>query len=253
MATKRLQNRPPTKLTAEQKIAAALLTFLGLGGVFFGFQSFGANLARPIHQQLVRDASGPSLRNQDADEQANIAALKIKDTDGDTLTDYDELYVYKTSAYLTDSDSDGFGDKEEVMSGNDPNCPKGKVCGVGDVATEDSTSMPDDAEGLLSASSSAPTSNSTGSGIDSSKLKFNSKAEIEAFFRKTTIPDIRDSLVKLGKLTKLEVDQMSDVDLRASFDQAIIAASNSGAFDSMLSTKDSTQPLLPIADTTSSN
>jgi hypothetical protein len=55
-------------------------------------------------------------------------ALKVKDTDGDGLTDYDEMYVYGTSAYLADSDSDGFSDKQEIDSGNDPNCPSGQTC-----------------------------------------------------------------------------------------------------------------------------
>lgn len=57
-----------------------------------------------------------------------IAAMKTKDTDGDGLTDYDETYLYGTSPYLSDSDSDGFSDKDEIASGNDPNCPAGQAC-----------------------------------------------------------------------------------------------------------------------------
>ncbi|MFA5128856.1 MAG: hypothetical protein WC445_02695 [Patescibacteria group bacterium] len=57
-----------------------------------------------------------------------LAAMKETDTDGDGLTDYDEIYIYGTSSYLADSDSDGFSDKEEISSGNDPNCPAGKIC-----------------------------------------------------------------------------------------------------------------------------
>jgi hypothetical protein len=57
-----------------------------------------------------------------------IAAMKETDTDGDGLTDYDEVYLYGTSSYLADSDSDNFSDKEEISSGNDPNCAAGKIC-----------------------------------------------------------------------------------------------------------------------------
>ncbi len=54
--------------------------------------------------------------------------LKVTDTDEDTLSDYDELYVYGTSPYLPDSDSDGYTDAQEIASGNDPNCPTGTNC-----------------------------------------------------------------------------------------------------------------------------
>ncbi len=57
-----------------------------------------------------------------------LAELRKKDTDKDGLPDYDELYIYKTSPYLEDSDSDGFLDKTEIETGNDPNCPAGQNC-----------------------------------------------------------------------------------------------------------------------------
>lgn len=75
--------------------------------------------------------------------------LKLQDTDADGLNDYEELYLYQTSPYLADSDSDGYDDPSELKSGNDPNCPKGENCfslkepifddfdlGVGSTSTE---------------------------------------------------------------------------------------------------------------------
>ena len=61
-------------------------------------------------------------------EAASLLELQGKDTDLDGLSDYDELYVYKTSPYLPDSDSDGFNDLAEIEDGFDPNCPKGQEC-----------------------------------------------------------------------------------------------------------------------------
>ena len=55
-------------------------------------------------------------------------ALKKIDTDGDGLSDYDEINIYHTSPYLKDSDSDGKDDKAEIAAGTDPNCPEGQNC-----------------------------------------------------------------------------------------------------------------------------
>jgi hypothetical protein len=55
-------------------------------------------------------------------------ALKTKDTDGDGLSDYEEVYAYNTSPYLKDTDGDGLPDGTEVKNGTDPNCKTGDTC-----------------------------------------------------------------------------------------------------------------------------
>ncbi|MEE8168832.1 MAG: right-handed parallel beta-helix repeat-containing protein [Candidatus Hydrothermarchaeales archaeon] len=45
--------------------------------------------------------------------------LKKTDMDNDTLSDYDEMYVYYTNPYDKDTDSDGLLDPEEIIEGND--------------------------------------------------------------------------------------------------------------------------------------
>ena len=59
---------------------------------------------------------------------AELEKLKNKDTDGDGISDYNELYAYRTSPYLKDSDGDGIADGTELETGANPNCPQGKVC-----------------------------------------------------------------------------------------------------------------------------
>lgn len=55
--------------------------------------------------------------------------LKKIDTDGDGISDWDELFVYGTSPYLEDTDGDGLSDYEEIFSyRTDPNCPEGQNC-----------------------------------------------------------------------------------------------------------------------------
>ncbi len=59
---------------------------------------------------------------------AELSKLQTKDTDGDTLSDFQELYVYGTSPYLPDSDSDTLPDNEELAQATNPNCAEGANC-----------------------------------------------------------------------------------------------------------------------------
>jgi len=52
---------------------------------------------------------------------------RLKDTDSDGISDYDELNTYGTSPYLEDTDSDGISDYDELASGGNPLC-SGETC-----------------------------------------------------------------------------------------------------------------------------
>ena len=70
----------------------------------------------------------PGSFKQATKNSTSIIDAQTKDTDKDGLTDFDELYIYKSSPYLKDSDSDGDDDYKEVKAKTDPNCPKGRAC-----------------------------------------------------------------------------------------------------------------------------
>ncbi len=119
------QPSQPNSLGKSQKIAVAVLAFFTLViFIFWGIQ-FKKNLSEPFAYKGSKEAEAPtgSSVSEDSEE-----ALQSKDTDKDGLNDWDELYFYKTSPYLEDSDSDGFSDKEEVDNNKDPNCPAGRDC-----------------------------------------------------------------------------------------------------------------------------
>lgn len=226
MAIKRLVIRPKKSLSTEQKVAFALLIFLGLGGVFFGFQSFGANLYRPIQLQFAKNFTGNSILSQDEQTSKEIELQKTKDTDKDGLSDYDENYVYHTSPYITDSDSDGIDDKSEVFAGSDPNCAQGKDCSLGlnNEQTTDGTSTIPDLLGSVGSNSDV---------MKAGEMKFSNKEEIEKFLKSATVDEIRKALIESG-VSKEEVDKISDADLEKLFQSGVDQAAGSGSFDSLL-------------------
>ena len=44
----------------------------------------------------------------------------LRDTDGDLISDYDEIYLYGTDPCLADTDGDGMDDRAEIVAGFDP-------------------------------------------------------------------------------------------------------------------------------------
>ncbi|MEA3272135.1 MAG: hypothetical protein U9P90_00530 [Patescibacteria group bacterium] len=111
-----------TTLGREQKVAFGLLIVLGISGLILGTLYFKNRLQISL---VMNSGEKGGFENQED----SFFNLQNKDTDNDGLSDYDELYFYKTSPYLEDTDSDGYFDKEELDEGEDPNCVRGKSCG----------------------------------------------------------------------------------------------------------------------------
>ncbi len=208
----------------EQKAALALLFGIGILGIIFGFRSFPANLRRPFDIQLAA-YKGPEFLTQSQQESREIERQKTTDTDEDGLTDYDELYVYKTSPYLQDSDSDGFDDKTELYSGNDPNCPTNKDCGRTLVQSATAVDATVDASQILSGVLS----------IDPEKFKgvtLDSASDIQEFFGSLGVEEVKAMLKSQG-VPQETIDQLNDEQLMGIFEAAIAQASASGQFSSI--------------------
>ncbi len=107
----------------NEKIIISVLIVVGILAIFFGAKSFSDNIFYPTWLRM--DNASVS----DSQDLAEVQALKNKDTDGDGLSDYDETYVYRSSPYLADSNSNGINDKQEVLAGKDPSCI-GDNCGL---------------------------------------------------------------------------------------------------------------------------
>lgn len=113
-----------TKLSREQKAGFVFVIICGLCALVLGGQYLWTHLAEPFSISYT----GPRFLTGSEEEAARIAEQRRIDTDLDTVNDYDELYIYKTSPYLEDSDSDGLADGAEIAAGQDPNCAPDAPC-----------------------------------------------------------------------------------------------------------------------------
>jgi len=107
------------------KLWWSLVLLVSFSAIIIGSWKIVKNIKSPF--QLADDSSVTSNITV-KDELDKLVELRQKDSDQDGLSDYDELYIYNTSPYLEDTDSDGYLDKIEIETGNDPNCPAGENC-----------------------------------------------------------------------------------------------------------------------------
>jgi hypothetical protein len=108
----------------EQKMGLYLVAGIGGLSFLFGFFYMGGHIVSALGSEF----EGDLLLTQEQEQEQEIAKLRASDTDSDGISDYDELYTYKTSPYLADSDGDGVDDLVELQAGNDPNCKTGELC-----------------------------------------------------------------------------------------------------------------------------
>lgn len=108
-------------LSKEQKIGVILLSVFAVFAIGLGVLQIRNTMYAPF---ALNNKIPPLVKN---DINTN-EALMYRDTDKDGLNDFDELYVYSTSPYLADTDSDGIPDNVEVAKGTNPLCPEGQTC-----------------------------------------------------------------------------------------------------------------------------
>jgi hypothetical protein len=104
-------------LSRKQKISISILALFGVIAIIFWIIQFKNRITSPFE-----------FKGEIPDYVEEVNDDQFKDTDGDGLPDWDEINIYGTSPYLEDTDSDMINDKDEVESGQDPNCPSGEQC-----------------------------------------------------------------------------------------------------------------------------
>jgi hypothetical protein len=185
----------------------------------FGFLQIRKSIALPF----VRKPSAVTFKTTEQLEKERLAALKVKDTDSDSLTDYEELYIYWTSPYLEDSDSDGDSDSKEITEGNDPSCPKTKVC------REPRTTATAQAAGTA-ASSGCEAEGTCGTDASSAEAPESVRAFIDTFgeIDKLTPDGIAE------KIESMSVEEMRGFFIKMGVDEATADAADEETMREML-------------------
>lgn len=211
-----LNQQTPPPLNKNQKIAVAVLAVFAL----FIFIMWGVQFKRNISAPFAYQGS-ESTANTATGEQTD-EDLKAKDTDKDGLSDYDELYLYKTSPYLEDSDSDGYSDKTEVDSGKDPNCPTGKICsslGTDTTGLESDTSQSQDNSTLDNLLNQFNATGQTGQSTTGTSSQ--SAASSESILSGSVdVATLRQMLLDSG-MQKDVLDKISDQELMQSYQEML--------------------------------
>ncbi len=123
------------KTQRSELVLVGFLFLFGIGSIVFGVVRLQGSIQKPFQVTTTPAQTTNLLEGVDTGG-VDIEALKAKDTDGDGLSDYEEIYITHSSPYLWSSAGDGVSDKEKVLRGLDPNCPIGKTCFQGTVATQ---------------------------------------------------------------------------------------------------------------------
>src|SRR3989338_763695 len=205
-------------MAGDQKIGFVLFSVIGIAGLILSF----IFLLQQMKAPFVVDYDGEAFLTSSERELKDIEAQQNSDTDDDGLSDYDEQNVYRTSAFLADSDGDGFRDGEEVVSGNNTNCPAGQACereadaGFNSPlrAADVSDELPFEDVGF-------------GGAIET-------QADLEAYLSALTTDQIRTALVQSG-VDEATVRDLSDEELRTLFDNALKELDESGTLEEILS------------------
>lgn len=206
-------NSSSGRLNKGQKIGASALAVFAILLIFL----WSAQLKKSISGPLDRNNPGSSEIAAEKNSEDSEESLRGKDTDSDGLSDWDELYFYKTSPYLEDSDSDGFTDKEEIDNSKDPNCPAGRDCYSQGIVEGD--------EGVVSAEENKDDSGSLDNLLDQFGVEDNVSSPDNSRINSilpAVIPadDLREMLMEYG-MDKTMLDQFSDEQLLESYQEVL--------------------------------
>lgn len=200
-------------LTREQQISVVILTICGGCAIALSLFRIQASIQEPF---LVRkDTLLNAKKLIGLSEQQKIERDQRTDTDGDGLSDWDEVNTYKTNPNLRDSCGDGIPDNVRVATGKNLSC-----VGVSASSQIDTSALKEDS--TLSPVDIAVPGGAAGSAAAGSKTTLPATTDPQAFLQQMLPRDpklIREMLK--GKVDAARLEKISDEDLLKLFDAAL--------------------------------
>jgi hypothetical protein len=196
--------------TKEQRAGFFLVVASGFLAMILGVVYIFDHLSDPFNIQY----EGPRFVTSEEERIAELIEQQQSDTDGDTLTDYDELYVFNTSPYLSDTDGDGNSDYDELQAGTDPTCAVGIECSDEyEVVGIDQSQVSAYLDSIAS----------SGEAVD----------DITAILESFDTSDIRQLLIDQGAPEE-QLAEISDEDLQALYNSVLGDLQDSGEIDALV-------------------
>lgn len=193
------------KNSRTRKLVILIFTVVGVFLLFLSFRQLKNNIYNPLD---FANKNEINLNSTEAEAEALSAyVLQTTDTDGDGLYDYDELYIYNTSPFLADTDSDEISDADEIKNGTDPLCAEGQDCyGLSDPSFVVDPVQPD--------TSGVNTENA-------SSTQAEDLAVIEDIISGQADPNFLRNLLLTNGFSQEELNQISDEDLQAAYFEVV--------------------------------
>jgi hypothetical protein len=220
-----------SNLPQPKKRVFVIFSFLTVAFIIFLAWFFHQAVSSPFYINPKDVTIGNFLASSTSPQQYAIGMNpndKKTDTDGDGLSDWDEVHIYHTSPYLADTDGDGIPDGVEVKNGTDPNCPQGQTCagfGQGFIVNNQTPTTSSTSSSL--SSSSAPTAVSFGA-VPSLNINNLDQNQLLAIYNgQGTASSVRAILIAAGA-NQADLNKISDAALLASY-QSVLSEQNPGA------------------------
>lgn len=198
----------------EQKVGLALVVGVGALSVLMGAFYVGGHLTHAFDFEY----DGPAVLTHEQEQAQALLELQTTDSDGDGLTDYEELYLYRTGPYLTDTDGDGIDDSAEVLAGTDPSCAPNAPCAQAVVSNPVATNPVESDLELLPSSVQ-----------DANEMT----VIFEELISGVTAEQVRGFLIENG-VSPEAVNELSDEELLQLYQETLIDLQESGQLEEIL-------------------
>ena len=201
-------------LTKEQKISVCILAVCGFLALGFSAWKVKARITDPF---LVPKSELTRIKEViGSTPQEDEARLKRIDTDGDSLSDWDEINLYKTNPNLKDSCGDGITDNVRVVTGKNLQCAQTTI-GIESMPQNSTNDSFQDFLNQSLGTGAGGITTGTGQAI-STQLETQSDTSQEQLLPRD--PEVIREVLK-GKVDQAKLDALSDEQLLELYDEAI--------------------------------